>query len=94
MGNELTLTVLVAVPEHVPIVQVAVYEVVTLGLTVLLKPVVPSFHETLPEQFVTVSVALLPEQIVGLLTLGARLELTVTVLVAVPEQVPTVQVAV
>ena len=54
---------------------------------------VPSFQVTVPEQFETVKVALLPAQIVGLLTVGARFGLTVTVLVAVPVQVPTLQVA-
>ncbi len=60
----------------------------------MVKPVVPLFHVTEPEQFETVKVAELPEHIVGLLTDGVRFGLTVTVLVAVPVQVPTLQVAV
>ena len=64
------------------------------GLTVLDKPVVPSFHVTEPEQFETVKVALLPSHIVGLLTVGVGFGVTVTVLVVVPVQVPTLQVAV
>ncbi len=67
------------------------------GLTVLVKPVVPSFQVTEPEQLLTVKVAGLPEHIVGLFTVGVGFGVTVTVLVAVPvpEQLPelTVQVA-
>ena len=71
---------------------------VAVGLTVLLKPAVPSFQVTVPVQLETVKVAELPAQIVGLFTLGVGLGVTVTVPVAVPvpEQFPvvTVQVAV
>ena len=60
----------------------------------------PSFHVTVPAQFETIKLADCPEQMVGLLTLGAGvgIDVTVTVLVAVPvlAQLPelTVQVAV
>ena len=64
------------------------------GLTVLVNPLVPSFHVTEPEQFETVKVAELPAQIVGLFNVGVGFGLTVTVLVAVPVHVPTLQVAV
>ena len=66
------------------------------GLTVLVKPVVPSFQLTVPAQLETVRVAELPAQMVGLLTLGVGLDavVTVTVAVAVPVQLPTLQVAV
>ena len=64
------------------------------GLTVLVNPVVPSFHVTEPEQFETVNVVLLPAHIVGLLTVGVGFGVTVTLLVAVPVHVPTLQVAV
>ena len=55
----------------------------------------PSFHVTVPAQLDTVKVAELPEQMVGLLTLGVGLDAVVTVIVleAVPVQVPTLQVA-
>ena len=68
---------------------------VAVGLTVLVSPVVPSFHVTVPAQLDTVKVAELPEQMVGLLTLGVGLDAVVTVIVleAVPVQVPTLQVA-
>ena len=68
---------------------------VVVGLTVLVSPVVPSFHVTVPAQLDTVKVAELPEQMVGLLTLGVGLDAVVTVIVleAVPVQVPTLQVA-
>ena len=91
---ELTVTVLVTVPEQVPTEQVAVYEVVILGYTVRVAPLVPSFHVTLPPQFDTLNVAPLPEQIVALFTLGKGFEVTLTVPVAVPEHVPTEHVAV
>ncbi len=94
VGFGVTVTVLVAVPVQVPTLQVAVYVVVEIGLTVLVNPVVPSFQVTEPEQFETVKVALLPEHIVGLLTVGVGFGITVTVLVAVPVHVPTLQVAV
>ena len=64
------------------------------GLTVLLAPLTPSFQVTVPEQLETVKVAELPAHIVGLLTVGVGFGVTVTVLVAVPEQVPTLHVAV
>ena len=73
---------------------------VAVGLTVLVSPVVPSFHVTVPAQFATIKLADCPAQMVGLLTLGVGvgIEVTVTVLVAVPvlAQLPelTVQVAV
>ena len=70
VGFELTVTVPVAVPKQVPTEQVAVYEVVILGYTVRVTPLVPSFHVTLPPQFETLNVAPLPEQIVALFTLG------------------------
>ena len=66
----------------------------------MVKPVVPSFQLTEPEQFDTVKVADCPAHIVGLFTVGVGvgLGLTVTVAVAVPVPthgaVPTVQVAV
>ena len=68
---------------------------VAVGLTFLVSPVVPSFHVTVPAQLDTVKVAELPEQMVGLLTLGVGLDAVVTVIVleAVPVQVPTLQVA-
>ena len=73
---------------------------VAVGLTFLVSPVVPSFHVTVPAQFETIKLADCPEQMVGLLTLGAGvgIDVTVTVLVAVPAPVQfpelTVQVAV
>ena len=69
---------------------------VVVGLTVLVNPVVPSFQFTVPAQLETVRVAELPEHMVGLLTLGVGLDavVTVTVEVAVPVQLPTLQVAV
>ena len=98
------LGVTVTVPEAVPVpvqfplvtVQVAVYEVVAVGLTVLVNPVVPSFQVTEPAQLDTVKVAELPEQMDGLFTLGVGLDAVVTVTVpdAMPVQVPTLQVAV
>ena len=104
VGFGVTVTVLVAVPvpEQLPelTVQVAVYDVVEVGLTVLVNPVVPSFQVTVPEQLFTVKVADCPTQIAGLFTLGvgvATLEtVTVPVAVAVPIQgaVPSVQVTV
>ena len=68
---------------------------VAVGLTVLVSPVVPSFHVTVPAQLDTVKVAELPEQMVGLLTLGVGLDAVVTVIVpeAVSVQVLTLQVA-
>ena len=73
---------------------------VAVGLTVFVDPVVPSFQLTVPVQLETVKTALLPEHIVGLLTLGDGVGFGVTVTVAVavpvPEQLPveTLQVAV
>ena len=69
---------------------------VVAGLTVFVNPVVPSFQVTEPAQLETVSVAELPEHMLGLLTLGVGLDAVVTVTVpdAVPVQVPTLQVAV
>ena len=87
-GVTVTVPVAVPVPEQFPVetLQVAVYEVVDDGLTVLVKPVVPSFQLTVPAQLETVKTALLPEHIVGLLTLGdgVGFGVTVTVPVAVP----------
>ena len=61
----------------------------------MLAVVAPVFHEMLELQFVTVNVALLPEQIVvEPLTLGVGFGVTVTVPVAVPVHVPVPQVAV
>ena len=72
LGVTVTVAIAVPVPTHgaVPTVQVAVYEVVVVGLPVLAKPVVPSFQLTAPAQFDTVKVADCPAQIVGLLTVG------------------------
>jgi hypothetical protein len=65
-----------------------------IGLTVILAVVAPVFQEIVPEQLVTVSVALSPSHIVALLTDGVGFGFTVTLPVSVPLQVPTVQVAV
>ncbi|GAB3985323.1 hypothetical protein GCM10028807_00320 [Spirosoma daeguense] len=63
------------------------------GLTVLVSPVDPSFHTTVPEQLETVNTVDCPAQIDGLLTVGVGAGVTVTVLVVEPEQAPTAHVA-
>ena len=85
--------------EQVPTVQVAVYEVVVAGVTVIEVPVMPLDHVTVPAQLVAVKIAELPTQMLGVFTLttGAEptlLTFTVTGAEAGLEQVPTVQVAV
>ena len=59
LGVTVTVAVAVPVPEHgvVPTVQVAVYDVVKTGVTVLGLPLPPSFQLTVPAQFDTVKVA-------------------------------------
>jgi hypothetical protein len=94
----LTVTVDVAVPEHDPVVPVTVYVVVVEGVDVTLAPVPLDkvevgvhVYEVAP---VAVNVALWPSQIVGELTFTTGLAFTVTVLVALPEQLPVVPVTV
>jgi len=67
---------------QVPIVQVAVYEVETIGLTVILFPVIPLDHVTVPLHPVAVSSTDEPEQIVEVpeLTTGGAGFSTVTVI--------------
>lgn len=67
-----------------PILQVAVYEVVTAGLTVIEVPVAPVDHVTVPVQPVAVNVALSPTQMESELhvTTGGVTVITVTVLTA------------
>ena len=70
IGFEFTVTVEVTDAKHEPNVQVAIYDLVTVGVTVRWLPVAPSPHVTVPVQLVTVNVADSPSQIDGLLTDG------------------------
>lgn len=70
LGAVSGVTVTVTAPEAAllqsPILQMAVYEVVAAGLTVMLAPTEPFDHSTEPAQPVAVKVALSPEQISAL----------------------------
>ena len=58
----------------------------------ILAPVCPLLHNIGVGQLVTTNVALCPEHIVAEFTLGCKAADTVTVPLAVPEQVPVPQV--
>lgn len=69
---------------------------VAIGFTVILTPVAPVDHSTVPSQPLAVSVTLPPSQITSLSAEidGARQVVTVIVMVPVVEQTPFLQVAV
>lgn len=97
-GFGFTVTVAVAVEEQPPVVPVTVYVVVVGGLAVTVAPVVAErfvagdhVYEVAP---VAVNVAEAPAQIVSEFTATTGFAPTVTVAVAVPEQVPVVPVTV
>ena len=87
-----TVTVAVVTAEQVPAVPVIVYTVVDAGLAVTLDPLVelnpvPGDHAYVAAPLAD-NTAELPEQIVALFTIIARLETTVIVAVAVAVQPP------
>ena len=66
VGATVTVTVLLTKLVQLFSVQVAVYEVVTLGETGILKPVEPLLQATIPVQLLAVKVAFCPEQMLVL----------------------------
>jgi len=92
-GRELTVTVEVADPVHVPALPVTVYIVVVAGLTLMVFVVAPVLQVKVVAP-AAVSSVLAPMQIVGELTVIPTFAPTVTVAVCVPVHEPLIPVTV